>query len=44
MYSSRFRIVFYNSLFANKCEDMIRATCPVFLKNPGSSLWIEVLQ
>jgi hypothetical protein len=44
MYSSRFRVVFYNSLFAQRYEDLIRSICPDFLKNPGSSLWIEVLR
>jgi predicted O-methyltransferase YrrM len=42
MYNSRFRVFFYNSLFARECRDMVAATCPVFLRNPGSSLWLLV--
>jgi predicted O-methyltransferase YrrM len=41
MYNPRFRVFFYNSLFAMECRDMVAATCPAFLRNPGSSLWLR---
>jgi predicted O-methyltransferase YrrM len=44
MYNSRFRVIFYNSLFAKECRDLVAATCPDFLRNPGSSIWLTVLQ
>ncbi len=42
MYSTRFKIFFYNSLFARHYRDLVRRTCPDFMMNPGSSLWIRV--
>ncbi len=41
MFNSRFNVLFYNSLFARIFKDLIRETCPTFLQNPGSSLWLR---
>lgn len=41
MYSSRFQIIFYNSLFAKMHANLIKEKCPRFLINPGSSLWLK---
>jgi predicted O-methyltransferase YrrM len=43
MYSNRFRVVFHNSLFCQREEELVRETIPACLRNPGSGLWIEVL-
>jgi predicted O-methyltransferase YrrM len=42
MYSARFRIVFHGSLFAREYRSLVEETCPTYLRNPGSALWIEV--
>ena len=42
MYNSRFKVIFYNSLFAQEQEPLIRETFAPFLINPGSSIWLEV--
>lgn len=42
MYSYRFTVIFYNSLFAMKYPELIKATNADYLRNPGSSLWLQV--
>lgn len=42
MYKTRFRVFFYNSLFALECRALVQEVCPVFLKNPGSAIWLKV--
>jgi predicted O-methyltransferase YrrM len=42
MYSSRFRVIFYNSLFALERRAVAAEISPTFLKNPGSALWVKV--
>ncbi len=41
MYNTRFRVVFWNSLYARSFKPEIEAEFPVFLKNPGGSIWLE---
>lgn len=41
MYNQQFRITFWNSLFGRLFREQIRADYPKYLKNSGSSLWIE---
>jgi predicted O-methyltransferase YrrM len=42
MYNAKFRVFFYNSLFAAQHRALAVATCPPFAKNPGSSIWLSV--
>ena len=42
MYSRRFSVFFYNSLFAVHEAKLISETFPDFMINPGSSIWIRV--
>jgi predicted O-methyltransferase YrrM len=42
MYNAKFRVFFYNSLFARRFRDLAAAACPAFLRNPGSSIWLKV--
>lgn len=41
MYNTRFRVFFYNSLFAAEFRGLVAETCPPFLRNPGSSIWLQ---
>jgi predicted O-methyltransferase YrrM len=41
MYSTRFRVLFQASLFAEKYPEQ-RDVLPAFQRNPGSALWIQV--
>jgi len=41
MYNSEFRIRFWGSCMAQRRPQLIREVFPLFLKNPGGSLWIE---
>jgi Methyltransferase domain len=41
MYSSDFRIRFWGSCLAQKRSSIIREVFPLFLRNPGGSLWME---
>ena len=41
MYSSRFRVIFHGSLFAEKYPELARLCLP-FRRNPGSALWVQV--
>ena len=41
MYSSRFHVLFHNSLFAETYPVLAAASLP-FKRNPGSALWIRV--
>jgi len=43
MDSTRLQIVFYSSLFAHLQNDLVTETLPVFLRNPGSGLWVKVV-
>lgn len=40
MFNTEFRVVFWNSFFANSFADSIRTEYPDFLRNPGGSMWI----
>ena len=40
MYSSAFRILFWNSFFVAQYRELVAGTFPDFLKNPGGSLWL----
>ena len=40
MYSSAFRILFWNSFFVTRYRELVAGTFPDFLKNPGGSLWL----
>jgi len=42
MWSNRLRVVFYNSLFALEQRALINEIYPTFLRNPGSSIWMQV--
>jgi predicted O-methyltransferase YrrM len=42
MWSNRLRVVFYNSLFALEQRELINQIYPTFLRNPGSSIWMQV--
>jgi predicted O-methyltransferase YrrM len=42
MWSKRFRVIFYNSLFALERRHVPASIFPVFLTNPGSSIWLQV--
>ena len=41
MYSTRFRVIFYGSLFAERFAELARVSAP-FRRNPGSALWVQV--
>ena len=41
MFNPEFRVVFWNSLFARSYTAAIRDEYPTFLRNPGTSIWIE---
>jgi predicted O-methyltransferase YrrM len=41
MFNSVYRIKFWGSCLARERTELIRATFPLFLKNPGGSLWLE---
>jgi predicted O-methyltransferase YrrM len=41
MYNPAFEVVFWNSLFARRQRKLVHETNPLFLKNPGSSIWLR---
>ncbi|MCV7090820.1 class I SAM-dependent methyltransferase [Mycobacterium interjectum] len=41
MYNSAFEVVFWNGLFAHRQHELVHETNPLFLKNPGSSIWLR---
>jgi hypothetical protein len=41
MYNSAFEVVFWNGLFAHRQRELVHETNPLFLKNPGSSIWLR---
>ncbi len=41
MYNSQFRVIFWNSLFGKSFTQQINAEFPLFMKNPGGSIWLE---
>lgn len=43
MYNTRFRVFFSGSCFAEARSKLVRDTFPAFLVNPGSALWLEVM-
>jgi hypothetical protein len=43
MYSTRFAVFFYSSLFASAHATLARETFADFMINPGSSIWLRVL-
>jgi predicted O-methyltransferase YrrM len=42
MNSTRYRVIFWGSLFAQHREELVRETYADFLENPGSALWLRV--
>ncbi|BBX47781.1 hypothetical protein MCOO_37960 [Mycobacterium cookii] len=40
-YNSAFEVVFWNGLFAHRQRELVRDTNPLFLKNPGGSIWLR---
>jgi predicted O-methyltransferase YrrM len=42
MWSNRLRVIFYSSLFALERRHVPASIFPVFLTNPGSSIWLQV--
>lgn len=43
MYNSAFEVVFWNGLFAHQQRELVHKTSPLFLKNPGGSIWLRAL-
>jgi predicted O-methyltransferase YrrM len=41
MYNPVFEVVFWNGLFTHRQHELIQETNPLFLKNPGSSIWLR---
>jgi predicted O-methyltransferase YrrM len=41
MYNSKFVIRFWGNVFARERTALVTSVCPLFLKNPGGSIWIE---
>ncbi len=41
MYNSAFEVVFWNGLFARQQRELVHETNPLFLKNPGGSIWLR---
>jgi len=41
MYSTRFKVIFYNSLFAKAFPELATVSAP-FCKNPGGAIWLQV--
>ena len=41
MYNSAFEVVFWNGLFARRQRELVHETNPLFLKNPGGSIWLR---
>jgi hypothetical protein len=42
MYSTRFRVIFYGSLFAVERPELAHDVSPTFTRNPGSAIWLQV--
>lgn len=42
MYNSAFEVLFWNGLFAHRQRELVDETNPLFLKNPGGSIWLRV--
>ena len=40
-YNSAFEVVFWNGLFAHRQRELVHETNPLFLKNPGGSIWLR---
>ena len=40
-YNSAFEVVFWNGLFADRQRELVQETNPLFLKNPGGSIWLR---
>ena len=40
-YNSAFEVVFWNGLFAHRQRALVHQTNPLFLKNPGGSIWLR---
>lgn len=41
MFNSAFEIVFWNDLFAHRQRELVHKTNPLFLNNPGGSIWLR---
>jgi predicted O-methyltransferase YrrM len=41
MYNSAFEVVFWNGLFAHRQPELAHEANPLFLKNPGGSIWLR---
>jgi SAM-dependent methyltransferase len=40
-YNSAFEVVFWNGMFAHRQRELVHETNPLFLKNPGGSIWLR---
>ena len=40
-YNSAFEVVFWNGLFTHRQRELVHETNPLFLKNPGCSIWLR---
>jgi predicted O-methyltransferase YrrM len=40
-FNSAFQVVFWNGLFADRQRDLVHETDPLFLTNPGGSIWLQ---
>ena len=40
-YNRDFRVLFFNSLFARTCKDLLERDCPRLLQTPGGSFWMQ---
>jgi hypothetical protein len=43
MHSSKFRVLFWGSLFDQEFPDLVKKTLPEYSRNPGSAIWIETI-
>ncbi|WP_338662024.1 class I SAM-dependent methyltransferase [Pararoseomonas sp. SCSIO 73927] len=43
MDSTRYKVLFWGSFFADRRAEEVRAVSPVYLRNPGSALWLKVV-
>ena len=41
MYNSAFEVVFWNGMFAHRQRELVHQTNPLFLNNPGGSIWLR---
>ncbi|MEI7781856.1 MAG: methyltransferase domain-containing protein, partial [Planctomycetota bacterium] len=42
MYNSAFEVMFWHGLFTHRHHELVHQTNPLFLENPGASIWLRV--